>query len=89
VPTDDTPLLLAAFRLAGADQESIAAFLAGLPPEIWSHGTVDGRDVLVSVAGTDGGRTWLLADEGADHGLLYQVESNDQLLAEEAIRALP
>ena len=42
VPTDDTPLLVAAFRLAGADQASIAEFLAGLPPEIWSRGTIDG-----------------------------------------------
>jgi hypothetical protein len=89
VPTDDTPLLIVAFRLAGADEQSIADFLAGLPPEIWSRTTIDGRDVLVSVPGTDGGRTWLLADEGADHGLLYQVESNDQALGEQAIRALP
>jgi hypothetical protein len=87
--TGDTPLLVAAYRLAGVGEAEIDDFLAGLPPEIWTMQSIDGRNVLVSVPGSDGGRSWLLADEAAGDGLLFQVESTDQLLGEAAIRALP
>jgi hypothetical protein len=79
--TGDTPLLVAAYRLSGVGEAEIDDFLAGLPPEIWTRQSIDGRNVLVSVPGSDGGRSWLLADEAAGDGLLFQVESTGTALS--------
>ncbi len=67
-------------RLRTKLEEMLAAF----PIQIWSHQAIGGRDVLVSVAGSDKSRTYLRV--AGD--VLEQVETDDAALAQEAIAAL-
>ena len=79
-----TRLLLAAYRAVGVDEAKLGQMLAGFPAQVWSHQTIGGRDVLVSVAGSDKSRTYLrIAGD-----VLEQVETDDAALAQEAIAAL-
>ena len=81
---DSTRLLLAAYRAQGIDEAMLEQMLAGFPHQVWSHETIGGRDVLVSVAGSDRSRTWLrIAGD-----VLEQVETADAALARGAIAAL-
>jgi hypothetical protein len=84
VGSDSTRLLLAAYRAQGVDEARLGQMLAGFPHRVWSHETIDGRDVLLSVAGSDKSRTWLrIAGD-----VLEQVETPDAALARGAIAAL-
>ena len=82
--TGSARLLLAAYRATGVDEVKLGEMLAAFPAQIWSHQAIDGRDVLVSVAGSDKSRTYLrIAGD-----VLEQVETDDATLAQEAIAAL-
>jgi hypothetical protein len=79
-----TRLLLAAYRANGVDEVRLGEMLAAFPSQIWSHQSIGGRDVLVSVAGSDKSRTYLRV--AGD--VLEQVETDDATVAQEAIAAL-
>ena len=79
-----TRLLLAAYAGTGVDEGKLEEMLAAFPIQIWSHQAIGGRDVLVSVAGSDKSRTYLRV--AGD--VLEQVETDDAALAQEAIAAL-
>jgi hypothetical protein len=82
--TGTSDLTLTAFRLDGVDGVAIAARLAEFPAQLWSHASIGGRDVLASVAGTDGRRTYLRVSGN----VLEEVVSADATLAAEAIAGL-
>jgi hypothetical protein len=79
-----TRLLVAAYAATGVDEAKLAGMLAAFPSQVWSHQTIGGRDVLVSVAGSDRSRTYLRVSGD----VLEQVETDDAALAQEAIAAL-
>ena len=83
--TGDTHLLLGAYRVEGVDGTALQALLDGLPSQIWSHEKVGGRDAVVSLAGSDGARTYLLVSGDT----LFQVETDQAALAAEALGSLP
>jgi hypothetical protein len=82
--TGTSDLTLTAFRLDGVDEVAIVARLAEFPVQLWSHAMVGSRDVLVSVAGTDGRRTYLRVSGN----VLEEVVSADAAVAAEAIAGL-
>lgn len=85
VPSEGaSDLILTAFRLDGVDGAAIEARLAEFPAELWSRASVGGRDVLASVAGSDGRRTYLRLSGS----VLEEVVTGDAALAAEAIAAL-
>jgi hypothetical protein len=90
VPSGEaTSILLAAYRLRGVDAAALHAFLASFPPQIWSTATVGGKEVLESIADESGSRTYLRVGDGAGEGVLFQVETADPALADEALAGLP
>jgi hypothetical protein len=85
VPASGTSdLVLTAFRLDGVDGSAIEARLAQFPAELWSHASMGGRDVLASVAGSDGRRTYLRVSAN----VLEEVVTADATVAAEAIAGL-
>ncbi|MEA2621438.1 MAG: hypothetical protein QOH61_348 [Chloroflexota bacterium] len=84
VPVEGSSVVLSAYRLEGVDASAIDARLAGFPAEVWSRTSVGGRDVLVSVAGSDGRKTYLRVSGN----VVEEVTTADGALAEEAVAAL-
>jgi len=94
----ESPILVAGYRLRGVGTAAIDTFLASFPPEIWSPATVGGKQVLASVAGSDGTRTYLhvapatgggAVGGGAVDGELFQVQTTEPTLAQAALLQLP
>lgn len=85
-----TPLRIAAYRVQGATQEALEAFVATFPDAVWTDTTIAGRPVRVSVKGADGSRTWLRVAGGPDGTpILYEVDAGTNALGVAAIAALP
>jgi hypothetical protein len=82
--TGTSDLVLTAFRLDGVDPAAIQARLAQFPPQIWKQATVGGRDVLESVAGTDGRKTYLRVSGS----VIEEIVTSDAKLAVQAIAGL-
>lgn len=82
--TGTSDLVMTGFRLDGVDPAVIQARLAQFPQQIWSQTKVGGRDVLASVAGSDGRRTYLRVSGS----VIEEVVTSDAKLAAEAIAGL-
>ena len=82
--TGSSDLVITAFRLAGVDPAVIESRLAQFPTEIWSQTSVGGQDVLASVAGSDGRRTYLRISGS----VIEEVVTSNSKLAAEAIAGL-
>ena len=82
--TGTSDVIVTAFRLDGVETAVIQARLAQFPPQIWSQASVGGRDVLASVAGSDGRRTYLRVTGS----VIEEVVTGDAKLAAEAIAGL-
>lgn len=82
--TGTSDLVLTAFRLDGVDPAVIQERLAQFPPAIWGTVSVGGHDVLASVAGSDGRRTYLRVSGN----VIQEVVTSDANLAAEAIAGL-
>lgn len=81
-------LLVAGYALAGVGRDALDAVLATFPQELWSRTRLGMTDLLVSVRGEGGRRTWLWTGElpGGD-AVLYQVDATSATLARATVRA--
>ena len=89
-PSDsDQDLVVAAYALAGVDKAALDEVLETFPPEVWTHDRLGPMEVLVSVRGDGGRRTWLWSGELANgDAVLYQADSTNGTLAREVVAAI-
>jgi hypothetical protein len=87
--TGEQDLLIAAYALAGIDRAALDEILATFPDEVWTRTSLGGAQVLSSVRGEGGRRTWLWTGALPDgDAVLYQVDTTNAPLARAAIRAI-
>lgn len=87
--TSEQDLLIAGYALAGVGQTALDDVLATFPDELWSRTRQGPTDMLVSVRGEAGRRTWLWTETLPDgDAVLYQVEASNATLARAAVNAI-
>jgi hypothetical protein len=87
--TSDADLLVAAYELAGVDQPALDAVLDTFPTNVWARTRLGPTQVLTSVRGAGGRRSWLWSGQlPSGDAVLYQVEATNGTLARAAITAM-
>ncbi len=82
-------LLIAAYALDGIDRSSLDEVVATFPDEVWTRTSLGPTEVLASVRGDGGRRTWLWTGALPDgDAVLYQIDATNAPLARAAIRAM-
>lgn len=82
-------LVIAGYALSGVSQQALDEVLATFPEEVWARTRLGTLDVLVSVRGGGGRRTWLWTGALPDgDAVLYQVDATNATLARAAARAV-
>jgi hypothetical protein len=85
----DQDLVVAAYALAGVDQAALDEVLATFPEEVWTRDRLGPTEVLTSVRGEGGRRTWLWSGALPNgDAVLYQVDSSNGTLAREVIESI-
>jgi hypothetical protein len=84
--TSDRDVLVAAYALSGVDRAALDDVLDTFPEEVWTRDRLGAREVLVSVRGDGGRRTWLWSGTLPNgDAVLYQVDSTNGTLARQVI----
>lgn len=87
--TTEQDLVVAAFALGGVDRGALDEVLETFPPEVWTRDRLGPTEVLVSVQGDAGRRTWLWSGALPNgDAVLYQVDSTNGTLARVVIDAV-
>jgi hypothetical protein len=87
--TSDEDLLVAAYALAGVGRSALDDVVGTFPAEVWTRTRLGSTDVLASIRGEGGRRTWLWTGALPNgDAVLYQVDASNAPLARAAIRAV-
>jgi hypothetical protein len=87
--TSEQDLVIAAYALAGVPQAALDEVIATFPDEVWTRTRLGALEVLASVRGEGGRRTWLWTGALPNgDAVLYQVDATNATLARAAARAV-
>lgn len=87
--TSEQDLVIAAYALAGVPQAALDEVIATFPDEVWTRTRLGSLEVLASVRGEGGRRTWLwMGALPNGDAVLYQVDATNATLARAAARAV-
>jgi hypothetical protein len=87
--SSEQDLLIAAYALAGVGRTALDEVVDTFPDEVWTRTRLGTTDVLASIRGEGGRRTWLWTGVLPNgDAVLYQVDATNAPLARAAIRSI-
>jgi hypothetical protein len=87
--TEEQDLVIAGYALDGVSETALDEVMATFPEEVWTRSRLGPDEVLVSVRGDGGRRTWLWSGAlGNGDAVLYQVDGTNASLARAVVSAI-